>query len=367
MRYIIAKGYYGLGGSLAVLASSMRLADKYNATLVVDWLDGVYGLKGKDIFNEVFELPISNAHFRNVEGLRVWPAEWQGYYHKTMPHKIVNGLQLSRVTSEMVENSGELDKDNYDCFVVSRDDVYWHRPEFKEEISRYVRTLKPVARIRKNIDSYELGRACIGVHFRHGNGEKTVVPPNINWFFEKVNGFLDKSPSSYILVCTDCIEVLRAFEKKYPGKIVSSNKNYPDLGSGSMHLDNNNSERLQAIEEAIVDIWLMSKCSYIVGSKSFFSGVALKLSDGIEKENVKVWSPVWRSHKPASDEFPLEKHKQLSSAFESWQLLTDGIYLSEKNNVLKIRYLYHELGSYSSINEIDFQWLKKKLIKFRCY
>lgn len=367
MKYVVAKGYYGLGGSIAVLSSAMRLADRSGAKLIVDWVDGVYGIEGKDVFNEIFSEPQSNIDVLMSSEMKVWPEEWQDDYKSTMPHKTVNGLQLSKVTSEMVEESGELDKENYNCFVVSRDDKYWHDGYFREEVTECVRAIKPVDRVARKIDSYKLGEDCIGVHFRHGNGERTVVPPDINWFFGRVDDFLCSSPSSNILVCTDCSKVLDAFEERYPGKVISTEKSYPEVGSGSMHLSREGDQRLQAIEEAVIDIWLMAKCGFFVGSKSFFTGVALKLRGNIDKAKVKIWQPIWRSHKPEQTEVPLSECSDLSKSFDDQKILKDGLFVKVDGALFRIRYLYCELGEYSSVEDIDFQWLKKELIEHRCY
>ncbi|WP_409523338.1 hypothetical protein [Nitrincola sp. MINF-07-Sa-05] len=367
MTNIIAKGYYGLGGNIAVLSSAMRLADLRGAKLIVDWVDGVYGLSSGDVFNEVFEFPVSNSELLKSEDFTVWPVAWQNYYKMTRPHKEVNGLQLSRVTSDMIEASGELYSGNFDAFIVSRDDKYWHHSEFSDEISKYVQQIRPQPRIVNKVNSYDLGGSSIAVHFRHGNGEITVVPPDLQWFFSKVDGYLESAPLSSVLVCTDCIRILELFRERYGDKVISTDKQYPEVGNGAMHCEDTNDGRLRSLEEAIIDIWLMSRCDFFVGSKSFFTGVALKLAGRVEKQKISVWSPVWRSHKPEPQQLPVEKFEEIADMLLGAGITLDGLFVEETGNAFELYYLYNFVCSINDLHLADIEFIREKIKGFRYY
>lgn len=365
-KTVVAKGYYGLGGNLSVLASAMRLAKNFDCNLVVDWKDGFYGLKEEDIFSRVFKYPDSNLELLTKGTHKVWPPEWQDYIEQTRPHKNINGLQLSRVTSEMIEDSNEILSDSYDTFVVSRDDKYWHHGQYESEIKSLLLNVRLADSLQQKVDSYDVDEDTVAVHFRHGNGELTVVPPDINWFYSQVDKYLDRGAKN-IFLCTDCFRVIELFRERYPGLVFSSDKKYPANGQGAMHYAVTDTGNIRAISEAIIDIWTMAKAGFLVGSKSFFTGASYKLSTNLVKERTSIWVPEVRSHKPASTQTPLVNDSDLSNTFKQKGIPTDGLYVERKGRESLIFYLHNEISTFTNLDELKLDDVHARIKALRYY
>lgn len=352
--YVIAKGYYGLGGNLAVLVCAMRLARKLNRHLIVDWKYGFYGGDSHDVYGELFQAPSSFPVERGSwESWKVWPDYWQPYVAQTKPYP--KGVPLSYVTTEMAESEADAGGSLGDAIIISRDDKYWHKGEHHEEMSLLTQSLVPSVASQNLIEQYKslfLGQPVIGVHFRHGNGERTVVPPDINWFYSQVDKFVERAPGCKIFLCSDCYAALRSFTERYGNRVISTDKNYPALGSGGMHYGDTDVKRLASAREALLDIWLLAECTYFVGSKSFFSGVAGKLNGGFGRENSAWWTPRHRSFSADPEMKALSTDADLLQSFHDNNVSIDGIYYKTgEGEDLNMYYLYDYLGSLSKTRE----------------
>lgn len=346
--FVIAKGYYGLGGNIAVLACAMRLAKKLNRQLIVDWKDGFYGGDSHDAYASLFQSPTSVPIEREaLKDLKVWPNYWQPYIAQTKPH--ANGIPLSNVTAEMAEIDIDTGGSCGEVIVVSREDKYWHQGEHHEEMGLLTRLLIPSADVQKLLDSYKqlfAGHPVIGVHFRHGNGERSVVPPDISWFFAQVDKFIEKSPESKIFLCTDCHAALTTFSSRYGNRVLSTEKEYPPLGTGGMHYAVTDDKRLNSAREALLDIWLLAECTYFVGSRSFFSAVAGKLNGGFDRNNSAWWMPKYRSHSVEPGKVALAADEGLAQSFLEKGVMTDGVYYEgNTEGAFDLYYLYDYLGT----------------------
>lgn len=367
-KYVIAKGYYGMGGSLAVVVCASRLAESLGRTLLVDWVDGCYGLKGQDIFMRLFSAPVYSLDRDALRAAKVWPSFWQDFIHRTRPYS--SSHPLSRVTTEMVEDDGAAAIES-DVIVVSRDDTYWHSSDHHQEMSRLARRLRPNPILQEKIDKFafeHLGQNSIGVHFRHGNGEPTVVPPDIAWFFNRVDEQCGGKGDANIFLCTDCSEVVNRFNDRYPGRVVCTTKKYPPLGAGAMHSVSGDEQRLNSAEEAVMDIWLLSKCRALVGSKSFFTGFAAKLNPKLGAD-IKTWTPEYRSYTSPAGRVPVEDDHELSRTLAGVGIRTDGLFLEQVPHEAgkRLFYLYWQIAKFSGVSELDFRSIETKIAFRRLY
>lgn len=369
--YVMAKGYYGLGGNLAVLVCAMRLALKTNRKLIVDWKNGFYGGESHDVFLELFQYPGSEEVAGEVLGnYTVWPEYWRPHISKTKPH--VKGIALSNVTAEMVESEIDAGGGLADIVVISRDDKYWHRSEYHKEMSQLTKSLRPTADIQKRIDMYKeecFSGQVIGVHFRHGNGERSVIPAEIEWFFSSVDKFISETPEARIFLCTDCYAVVDSFKERYKGRVFYVEKAYPPLGVGGMHYASSDVGRLRSAIEALIDIWLLSECDKFVGSKSFFSGVANKLNAGFDRSNSAWWMPKHRSYVDEADKSHVSAVSEVSKFFTDRGIPLDGVYLKKSGmNDYDVYYLYENVGKIGiDSNEVAINMVFENIKQHRLY
>lgn len=362
---VVAKGLYGLGGNIAVLADALRLADKLGWRATADWRDGLYAVDGANVAELLFSHPLLEPLKRDLGGQRVFPQVWSAEIDRTFPKVgLVDGQALSRVTSDMAEDYGlERIADEFDVVVVSRDSRYW----YTDELVDYVQTLVPNSEISERVQDLRVGPADIGVHFRHGNGERTVVPPDINWFYGQIDDVLTTNPDARILVCTDASSALAHFSRRYGDRVYSSEKTYPSVGAGGMHFAKSSSERYRSAIEAAVDIWALGRCRFIIGSRSFFTSTATKLAQPLPKSNVRGWMPIHRSHRPAEGHAPVTPETDLGCRLASHGIRLDGLYTATAGPGFDLFYLQWRLADYVSVAELEIDPLKTRLMELRLY
>lgn len=369
MKYVLCKGYYGMGGNIAVVVCGMHLAMKTGRIVLVDWVDGVYSLGDGNLFDRLFSAPRNTFNRELLRGKSIWPRFWAPYVGETRPY--VDNIPLSQVRATDAEDEGLAELDKYDVLLVTRDDKYWHSATHRKEIVGLIQYLRPIRSLEEKIESFAeqvLGPDAIAVHFRHGNGELTVIPPDIQWFFDAVDRFRHDMGGRKVFLCTDCRAVLDAFIERYGADVVSTPKEYPPLGEGAMHSPKKGWDPLIRAEEAILDMWLISKCSYLVGSKSFFSSVSMKLNPDLTGSNVKVWKPEFRSHKPGVGHAKVDARSEIGRLLLEGGYSLDGIYVDElENGNQRLLYLYHELFEFRNQADVDLVSVGQKLSKLRLY
>ena len=358
-KYVMVKAYFGLGGNIAVLLCAMRIAEQLGRELLIDWnFIPFYGNKGTDIFGHLF----ANDQIQypeNLTSLKVWPHFWQdrldesrvfGKYHK-----------YDQVSADQLPDN----VDEYDVIVITRDDSSWSNPKYTKEYRRLVKKLVVNDDIRT---SYQLPRNTIGIHFRHGNGEPLVVPPDINWFFLVIDKYLHQDSSCTLLVCTDCSVVVDRFRDKYKDKqVIATSKNYRPLGTGGMHRDRNRHEhiKLNAAIEALIDIYALSNCSAILATQSYFSSISIRLKD--EPKYIHLCPMEHRTYELPASHVAVTNIETISNYLTSRDILTDGIHIHEQNNTYTLYYLHHRLCSFTTPEKIVISELKKRLVSTRLY
>ena len=368
-KLVVCKGYYGLGGNLAVLLCAKRLADSLGRELIVDWRNNRnYGLSDADIFSELFDAHGISSFDKSLSDLSVWPEYWQAFIDITQPY--VSEFPLTTVRTTDVEELPESEINKYDVIVITRDDTYWHSRSHVEEFFKASASISPKKEIMSIIDEFQRSNFyeyTIGVHIRHGNGERTVIPPDINWYFENIDERTSHLDDFRVFVCTDCIAVVHRFEDRYPNKVIHTDKEYLPLGSGGMHFAEGDQARLNSAIEAVVDIWLLSRSSMIIGSKSFFSRLAIILNFPNSKDKSFVWQPEIRSHKPYEGQYPISEMPDLLEHLQANNILTDGLFTSSENGEISLFYLCWKLTSFSDMEHLDISSVYGKLLNFRSY
>lgn len=120
--------------------------------------------------------------------------------------------------------------------------------------------LSPSDEVQEQIDlfSKQVG-ACIGVHVRRTDHTTAIEHSPLEAFEE----YMDGLPEERFFLCSDDPTVVDAFTRRYPGRI---------LTAGHTNLRRDTSDGIKA---ALVDMMLLSKTRYILGSfGSTFSGTA---------------------------------------------------------------------------------------------
>jgi hypothetical protein len=144
--------------------------------------------------------------------------------------------------------------------------------------------LKPVFKkaIEKMAEELGLYQNTIGIHIRSTDKKPTKSIDEIDRHIDSLN-----LKNHCLFLATDNAEVKSYFDKKY-GNVLNSGAFLPaDMQSG-LHqwaLYGGNSGRLAGIfKESIIDMWLLSKCEYLLyqGNSSFST-----ISKTLHKDNNK--------------------------------------------------------------------------------
>lgn len=370
-NYIIAKPFYGFGGNLSVLACAWIAAKKLNRWLIVDWRGMNYGGKF-DYFQKLFkplpyQVPISEI--ADMESA-VFPHYWSEFV-RDIPQQ-QKGYNLTAANPDLLfDPESGFSAEDHSIAVVARDGRFFHRGEYKEEIREFFAELKPVDKIDSDISTFRakhFENFTIGVHFRHGNGEATVVPPDFDWFCRSIDELSTSAPDylPQVFIATDCGAALDMFRVRYGDRIVSYPKIYLPNGTGGMHYQQTDNEKLKSAVEALIDIRLLSLCNAFVGTKSFFSASANHWGQGFNRMNSRSFVPRLRSYKPEANQTPVSTDPQLMAVFGA-NYPVDNLYFDRHTCQLFFQDILvgDRISLLANINEVEL--VKQKIFRHRLY
>lgn len=138
--------------------------------------------------------------------------------------------------------------------------------------------LQPIARLRSRIDeaSGGFGAHTIGVHVRRTDHVTSREQSPDAIFFTALDACIEQDDAAEFCLCTDDGDTLARFRERYGRRIITRADR--QLGRDSVG----------AIEDAVVDIFSLARCTRILGSEwSSFSRLAAQLG-GIERRVLSV-------------------------------------------------------------------------------
>ena len=139
-------------------------------------------------------------------------------------------------------------------------------------------------KVNKIYSTYK-DKHIVGVYYRHGNGEldgkRELKKPKD--YYKVLPKLMNKQTDLY--VSTDNFRFVCNFIDKYKEKVIHRYKWYPtpDTG-GRCHNSKYCPDNEKLLEDAIIDIWLLSKCNSIIYNNSWFVRIAMYLSNGYDRE-----------------------------------------------------------------------------------
>ena len=173
-----------------------------------------------------------------------------------------------------------------------------------------------------------------------------------------------------LLVCSDCSAVLNYFKKYYP-LVLSTEKKYLKNGLGALHIKRNdlgNSALNLLAEEALVDMYLLSKSHFFLGSGGFFSRYISLLRNG---KNVKSFpgNRTYNNSKFNNKFFPASNDETLSGYLTEYGFPLDGLFIHLEGVIKNVFYYDSFVGVFhgTKITSAEGLKIRQSIVDFRLY
>jgi hypothetical protein len=312
-RYLVVKGAAGMGNRMLALLSAILYARASGRRLIVDWSDFSYSTDRSNVFHNLFVCPEAEPACEIPDTDSVNPAIWRGHLQLTANRMIgkFDPGQHSKLTIHK-RYSVDLSRTDHPEQVA----IMWSyvhlfravRPHLKGPLAPFAGladmaiarsllsdSLRPVPSVIDVVDSFEqrwfARRPVLGLHIRHSD-RKTPLPA----FDRVIRRIRRRHPDCSIFLATDNRHVLEEIEEKH-GAVVSTPKWYPENGA-KMHENHACSDRLQTGIEALIDMYLLARCDYLVfSSRSTFSVISSLLTEAPASNVIDVerWNVALRA------------------------------------------------------------------------
>ena len=299
--YVLVKGKAGLGNRMLSAMTGVLYAMLSQRNLVVDWSDSTYSDDGQNVFPKLFKVPNSEPQLPVSAYESVRPSLWKGRLKQQAPEVIQEiDPAAHRSLIALRQFSFDLSKLGYDektLVMLS----YTHlipklRRHFHGQFSRLAKMsdedimswlLREVlvlsqdmmAKVEGRWTKLAGGENMIGVHVRF-----TDLKTTLGSTYKAVDALIESVPNYKLLLATDNIGVQNAMIQRYK-KVVTNEKWFPDEGA-TMHLSEHCPDRLQNAIDALIDMYTLAKCQYLVfASSSTFSYISSLIST-MPKSNI---------------------------------------------------------------------------------
>lgn len=293
-RLLLVKGAEGLGNRILCFLTAILYAGLTERRLLVDWSDTTYSNDGSNVFHRFFQCPLFSPTDAIPTTDSVSPNIWRGHLHesardmvKRYPPSILGDPEILRRFSIDIS---KLDyKEDVLVMVSFFEQVYILRRHFRRSYKALRKAstkaiLKGLLRenlklhplIQERVDRFKrdwLDQKTVGVHIRYM--DKKARLPAIQG---KLNALLKREPKMQIFLATDNIEINKMFQGRYR-RVISTQKWYPTSGR-SMHHNLESPDRLKHGIEALLDMYLLAECDYLIlDESSSFSYLASLLTN----------------------------------------------------------------------------------------
>lgn len=282
-RYLIIKAKGGLGNRMLSALTGLIYADLCGRVPVIDWRDGTYAAAGVNAYPLLFKSPLALDPALFDDRSDVAPAPWIGRMAEH-PVKIVAGEHSGPlVYRKSCINISKLDHDApvavFWSYVpkiprlrahMARDPRFKGRP-VSEIITEYLtRYFSPNDRVQAAVDKVfdGLERPVIGAHLRY-----TDMAGPLDLVKSRLGKLRAKMPDAPIFLATDSLKAQENIQATF-GNLHVTEKYLPEDG-GQLHLLHDGVDPVLEAENAMIDMWALGACDYLIYSKnSTFSGTS---------------------------------------------------------------------------------------------
>ena len=249
---------------MRAINSAVALSRELNKKIKIVWVKDS-GLNAK--FSDIFQFPDD----KNIEICQPLFSIYNLRFTMRYPFYMNTIRYLLRINYDkvLILNQLELEKLNpeslhkyHKIFMTSYSSGFYDS-EFDSSLFRPVEKL-----MNEIVDiSQKFIQPTYGIHIRRGDNKESCLNSPIELFEKKINEILKVENDAQFYLATDSIEERTRLIKKYGNRIISK-------------FINTNRNRLEGIESAVIDLFLLSRTKMIIGSYwSSFSEVAAMIGN----------------------------------------------------------------------------------------
>lgn len=303
-KTLLIKGKAGLGNRILAVLEGILYAQITHRKVVVDWSDYAYSNNQENVFHKFFTAPDIGDLSMISPVSCIYPKVWENNLNKSVNEIIdcYDGHVKDRHRNPKIWQKYTIDITHIDYHqdILVRwtyvHQIYRLRRHLKGEFQHFLHlndseilskiffsnlrindTIKQRAENFKN--KYFIKKQIIGVHVRY-----TDLKNPYDKYYKFINEISQNKTNVLIFLSTDNQEVEKQFKTKYKN-VVTTCKWYP-VDQSSLHQNLECPDRFENGVEALIDIYLLSQCHYLIhDSTSTFAYLARLLSN-IPEENV---------------------------------------------------------------------------------
>jgi len=262
-KFIIAAPHpsTGISNKIKCILSVLRFCDHFSLKPLLYWPDNIMC---PTKFSDLFETKIPQLDEENFDKIKKTGdfsqcSSYADFINSNHEYSIFNTWRLMLFPEDIPKNFAEVLPDESGKNI----DLEFERIPIKlrKEYLRYIKKLKPAKEVRRAVNPFSKKNNLInsiGVHIRRGDfinywdGRGKVSSDEK--FFEKMSEIIAKNRKTKFFLATDSKETQEKFIKKFGKRIVV----YPNKDF------QRNTEK--SIKDAFVDMLLLSKTKYILGT-----------------------------------------------------------------------------------------------------
>ena len=293
-KYLVIKAKGGMGNRMLCAVTGMVYGELTGRKTVVDWRDWTYSNDGSNVFARFFRCPdVFSESILPREGT-VRPSIWANKLDCSVAG-MIEQYDPDKHSSILIHRKYSVDvrEIDYDEDVL----VFWYytqrmralRGHLRQGKSRFAglsdnQVIRKVLRehmplhddIQQSIADFKARcwrQPVIGVHIRH-----TDLKTNLVQYERHLRRILEHVPDACIFLATDNKQVNEHYRKEFKN-VIWTPKWFPGEMT-SMHQNPGCSDRTANGIEALVDMYLLAECDYLIyAGASTFSAIARLLSN----------------------------------------------------------------------------------------
>ncbi|WP_295513083.1 NodZ family protein [uncultured Sulfitobacter sp.] len=279
-KILLIKGKGGLGNRILSAVCGLVYARLTDRTPVIDWRDGSYAPIGTNAYPLLFNTPITQSAdafdaFSGPVSPQIWAGNLQltpqEMIEKYAPHSHSNPLGYRKFCVDLGRLNTSDDVAVFWSYLPKFRRIAHHlrrHPEFAGKSERQIvadclgQFFTPNDHVLGQVteNAARLSKPSIGVHIRYTDRKIPLGP--IKTTLRKM---VRQLPDASIFLATDNADVQAQMASKFSG-VHFIDKYLPADGS-RLHWPTSDIAKLEEAENALIDMWLLSRCDHLIYSR----------------------------------------------------------------------------------------------------